>query len=214
MSNNLYNNKFKLLKKVLIKRIMKGSIIIISCAIISFALFRYEVNIKDHLKDASRSIINTQNSLRKIGDKKVSYKDSIKLWEDISDSNRKLNGIKIDKGQEIIKQLQEKYLIENVKVDFTIPEISNENEFKTQTVDVLVSMVTLSFNSISDQYTYAFINELSKKLPGYIELESVEFSRIGDVNEVRMIEIVKSGSIPTFVKSSIRFKWRDLSEKE
>lgn len=211
--NSKYLLKVQTLNKGLI-RVSAIAFAIMVALIVGCVLVYVFYTIKEgELKKIQGGMIAKQGELISIRQKKEDYEDSLRLWESLSSKNKELKGIKIDKGREILELLQKQYDIENMKIAFTIPEIVQSRNWETETIDVVSSTVTLTFEAISDQYAMSFMDAVKKELPGYVKVLSFRFSKIGRIDE-QVIGRAKRGEFPRLVKARLKFLWRDLKEKE
>ncbi|MCH2037387.1 MAG: hypothetical protein MK137_02200 [Rickettsiales bacterium] len=212
-NNNLYQLKIQALNQALIRTSIIALVIVLVLIAGCVGAYLYYASKEKELKGIQGKMISKQGQLISLRQKKEDYEDSLRLWESLSSKNKELKGIKVDKGREILEILRQKYDVNNLNINFTIPEIVQSRNWETETIDVVSSTVTLTFEAISDQYAMSFVDAVKKELPGYVKILSLRINKLDGINEQVIIQASR-GEFPSLVKARLQFLWRDLKEKE
>ncbi len=90
-----------------------------------------------------------------------------KLWTEISNNKKSMNGIKIDDINNNLKKLSENYNIYDPSIQVSLPENLNDNIFNRPSISVLFSKINLNFSAIDDVSAINFINDFVNSFYGY-----------------------------------------------
>lgn len=191
---------------------------LVTCLIVTVVSLAVPTYLSGKLTDMEKrktwldnDINDLNRKLEGLNKKTLELADSIKIWESFSDEDKKLEGLRINDAKEILDKLQKKYLLNSVKTSFSKPDEIG-NDYKTETVAVISSIVTTSFNAISDEYVYNFVYELSKKLPGYVQIKNLTITKPNTVTK-ETLKKISVGEDVTVVPVNLDFYWHDLKYK-
>lgn len=196
----------------MIVRLVTAAILLLS-SFVSYYLLSGKAEEYERDFNQLRSAINVEESkLNKIIKQKEDFKESIRLWQRLSDNTKRREGLKIDRGQEILTQLQEEFYLNSFSSEFTLPE-ELADIYKTDTTVVVSSNVSIKFQSITDELALSFIDTLTRELPGYTKLQNLSLKAMGDTQGVLSTEDlqkISQGEFPSLIDVNLVFKWQDL----
>lgn len=152
--------------------------------------------------------IQQQTKLQRLLQQKKEFAESIKLWKQLSGDSKSLSGLKIDESKDVLRRLENTYKLSNTSIIITPPE-ELYDIYKNDTTVVVSSKVTYAFETITDEIAFAFINELPKKLPGYIKIVSLKMERHGELNNDTITQLYE-GTPVGLVRTHLVFHWRDI----
>lgn len=106
----------------------------------------------------------------------------------------------------LLGQLKEKYRLSSLNLQISSEIPYEDEELKTMKLDVVSSDVRLDFGGISDQHLFSFVNELRRKLPGFVRVKEVSLNRnkIFDIEAMRQIS---QGAKLEMVSGTLAFQW-------
>jgi hypothetical protein len=155
-------------------------------------------------------VMELQNKLTTITKRAKEVRDATNVWQKLNEKHKKSDGLKIDSIKGLFDDFKKKYKLSDVDVDLSAP-VELADVYKTETTVVVSSKVTVQFKGITDEYVLSFVDAVQKDLPGYVRIENLQFSRIGEISE-DVVRRVSKGEFPGLVGGSITFQWRGLKD--
>ena len=196
-------------------------IITYGCITIFFLMLLFAITLFYRTKQNSfqqqMNVLNRENEaiqiqIDDIVSKSITAKNYIKIWnEDFTADERKLDGINLDEIKKQILELAENSHIINVSVKFS-PLILIDGSFGKQNINVLTTLLTINFSSITDIDSFNFIESLKKQLKCFKIIQEVSLKRVKKVDE-NFLKILNNGNIPAGVEGSIVMRLYGLENK-
>lgn len=196
-------------------------IIIYGCVTIFFLMLLFAIILfyktKQNSFQQEMNVLNRENEvirvqINDIVSKSITAKNYIKIWnEDFTEDEKKLNGINLDEIKKQVQKLAEDSHIINVSVNFS-PLILIEDSFGKQNINVLTTLLTIDFSTITDIDFFNFLESLKKELKCFKIVQEVGLKRVKKVDE-DFLKILNNGSIPAGVEGSIAMRLYGLENK-
>lgn len=159
--------------------------------------------------DALKSDIADLNNKLTIFNRKIQdIREATKLWQRLNDKHKKSEGLRIDSIKKIFDDYKKQYKLSEATLDLSTPTELTDM-YKTDTTVVVSSNVSVKFKVISDEYALSFVDAVMNNLPGYVKLEKLSLTRIGEITDETLLRVSR-GEIPELVTGEITFQWRDL----
>jgi hypothetical protein len=203
-------------KKQLLIQQLKRQIIIwaVIFSLILGAIAYSKKNFTDAVAQKSNeenNIMNMKVDLAALQNKIKSINEQLKLWDTINNKTHKRQGLEIDKFKTIILDLQSHYNLNNkVNVNITSPsELTDTYREKTTVIES--STITLTINATSDLVILAFVDALTKNIPGFLHYQSLVINRNLDLTNEIIIDASK-GIEDTLVQATVVLVWRDFKD--
>ena len=196
----------------MVKKIIIYFFVLVIAVVMPIYLQSVEDGYERQYKWLNNDTIEITHKLDGLNKKTIEFSDAVKKWEVLSDDDRKLGGLRINESKELLENLQKKYTLYDVKTSFSKPgELVKEH--KTGAVSVYSSIVSISFNALSDEYVYNFIAEITNKFPGIVQIKSFILNKPSAITKelLKKISIDENASV---VSASLDFYWHDLQSKE
>lgn len=143
--------------------------------------------------------------------KTLEFSEAVKTWDGLSDSSKKLEGLRINDAKDMLDKLQVQYKLSAFKTSFSKPE-EIAGDYKTDTVSLVSSVISISFNAISDEYIYNFIEDITKNFPGYVQIKSFTMSKPAPVTK-EILKKISLGEDVSIISVTLDFFWHDLKYK-
>lgn len=196
------------LKRNLLKQVLYSGIIVAALAG-SYVLFdEKSTQLKEELRKHQSEIQQQKQKIETLLLQQKDFRESAKLWEQLSDDSKKLEGLRIEEGRLLLEELKDDYKLGSLDIKVTPPtELSGA--YKTETSTIMSSKVNLSYTAISDQYALSFLDALLTRMPGYIQISNFSIRRDSDFSAA-IIESIYNGQLPALVSVSLEFQWQDL----
>ena len=198
------------LKKQLIQRLVMGGVLSLISLVGYYIIQDYSSQKAEERRVLQNEIVSLNGRIKRFEAMQLEFKESRKLWDRLTDTQKKRNGLDIGVAQQLFEELKEHYLLRNLKVDLSKPE-ELQDLYKTATTVVESSKVDIVFEGLSDDYVFAFLSAIGEYMPGYITIKSFRIVRDLDVNATVLQKIHEGTSVP-MVKGSITLYWRDLKD--
>jgi hypothetical protein len=201
---------------------LKKKIIIMSVSYLVFIGFYYLLNDfmvsekgKVELENASVKVEASKinNDLAVAKNKISEIKEATALWNNLNDKYRKRTGLNIDEAKSTLEMLENKhFLVPPTEIIMSPPvEMTNSSSYKTDSIVVVSSDVTIKFKAIIDIDLLNFVGDLEHNFPGYIRINSLFLERRGNVGP-EIIKQIKKGDPVSLVAGELVMSWRDLKD--
>ncbi|MBM5783150.1 MAG: hypothetical protein FJ368_07020 [Pelagibacterales bacterium] len=198
-------------KKIIVNFSISTALLLVLSAIFYYKINQSAIGNKkiEQIKQQTAKIKNdTENILERVESIKR-YKES---WKTIPDNKKITSGIKIDEINSKLSKTAAKHEITNQKIQITLPEEMKGGIFECKTVNVVSSIVQITFNALTDTRAMLFMSELTNSLPGYIVIDKVEIRRFKKYTEQDLFDI-SSGKDNGAIEAQIKFYWYSYKEK-
>lgn len=146
-----------------------------------------------------------------LNQKTVEFSEAVKAWESLPEDAKLLPGLRINDAKDILDKLQIKYKLTNVKTSFSKPE-ELSGDYKTDTVMMASSIISMTFNAKSDTYVYGFISDLTQRLPGYMQIKSLSINPPQQITK-EVLKQISIGADVNIISVTMDFYWHDLKYK-
>ena len=195
-----------------LERLKFVTIALLIIGVIFVGLFSYHVTNKgaaDSFKSEAQSL---QMQVGQVKDKIQKSDAAIKEWNaKVRNKHEFRDGIQVDLSKVLISKLENLYRLRAMNITLTTPEVRADfadNKFS----NVVYSGLTLVFLSYTDVDAYSFIQDLLKELPGYVQVKSVSFIGINEINE-EVLASLGRGDKNDIVSIKVDLIWHDLIDK-
>lgn len=196
-------------KKLIRTAAIAGGVVLLAIAITAGAMYAGSY-MQDDLKK-TKSQMNSLNRKQQGLEKKIAKaKESLQLYETITQENGSQN-FTLDRDQATarLNQLNERYRLSNLSVSISpVKELKNGATQNSSGV-VIYSEVALQFKGISDELILGFVNEISRRFVGYVNITEFSMTKQGDING-KVLYGVSKGKKPVTVSGSLKFLWLGL----
>lgn len=194
--------------------ILKLSIFVILICVVASVTF-YLGSIVDDLEKKESWLKNDigdmGRKLEGMNKKTMEFSEGVKVWESISESDKSLTGLRINDAKDVLDKLQAKYKLSSVKTSFSKPD-NIEGDYKTDTVGMVSSTISMNFSAISDEYIYNFILDMTKNFPGFVQIKSISINKPIEVNK-ETLKRIAAGEEVGIISVALEFYWHDLKYK-
>jgi hypothetical protein len=214
--------KYRLLKQKVIKAAGKGALLVAACAGAFAAASYFSDNFVQQQKDAesalsgNKSLLSTlEGQIAKSGEAELNF---IAMMQDRPPESHGFSGSDKD-FRELLATLSARFNLQSPKLRGLTAvekaEKSDKSELANFSHDILiVPSIEFEFKATSDLHVFSFIEELKRRAPGLIRVQSISLKRVADLDEAR-IASMRSGSVSQpIVEASVKFAWIFLKVKE
>ncbi len=180
---------------------------------VSFAIY-INNTVEDYNKKSAwlKNDINELNrKLDGLNRKTLEFSEAIKTWENLSEEDKTLRGLRINDAKDLLDKLQAQYKLSVMKISFSKPE-EISGDYKTDTVSIVSSTISMNFNALSDEMVYNFLGDLVGKFPGYIQIKSFSINKPAAITK-EILKKISLGEEASIIPVSIEFYWHDLKYK-
>jgi hypothetical protein len=196
---------------LVVKKIVISLVIIITALIIPIFAKNIADSYNAQYKKLGNDIRDMKQKLEGLNKRTLEFSDDIKKWEALTENDRKLQGLRINDAKEILEKLQKKYKFNSVKTSFSKPDEIN-GDYKTETVSMYSSVVSVNFNAISDDMIYGFVAELIHSLPGIVQIKNFSVNKPAAVTK-ELLKRIAAGEDAQVISGALEFYWFDLKYK-
>lgn len=171
--------------------------------------------------------------LETLNKRTLEFSDSVRVWESMTESQKKLQGLQLSKARTLLEELQNKLKLSEVNISFSKPEevldlttpaisstqsgakavpgqaVVSTGLEKDGQMKVVTSDVSITFKALSDEFVYDFIYALEHDFPGYVQIKNFTVNREGKITK-DIIERIANGDSPAIVAVTVDFVWKDL----
>ena len=162
-------------------------------------------------------ILNKENEaitlqIRDIVNKSITAKNYIKIWnEEFTKEQKKLAGIDTEKIREKISKLAKDSKLINVSTNFS-PLILVDDSFGKQNINVLTTLLTIKFSTITDIDAFNFIESFKKEIGYFNIIQEFSLKRLKRVDE-NFLKTLNSGNIVNGVDGTFIIRLYGLENK-
>lgn len=199
----------QLKRKVVIQAIITAIVLTLS-TVLYYQLQSYEASLNLSLIHTKNEATSIKSRIVNFQRKELEYDEAKKLWANLSDSQKKRSGIVLASAQQLLENLRNQYSLGGFKADISKP-VDLQDVYRTETTVVASTKVELSFDALNDESVFAFIGALSRGLPGYIKISSLQVTREGEITPV-LLKNLQEGKYQPVVRGRMAFYWRDLKD--
>jgi hypothetical protein len=199
-------------KKIIINLSISGVLFVAFAGVVNF-YFHQETNVQEKVAKINSEISQIQNQTSELENKTAEVAKYTTIWKGMSPNRIAASGIKLDEFNTKLTAVSEKYSITNVNLKISVPEVLNEGIFKRESVEILFSPVSITFNALSDIRAISFLNEFIESLQGYPVVTSFELKKTKDYAD-QDLENISSGKGVGVVSGKIDFFWYVLKESQ
>lgn len=136
------------------------------------------------------------------------------IWQKSSDKKKILDGIKASDLNNIFLTLVEKHNIINHSIRISVPENLKSGIFDRQTLDIMLSTVSIDFEAINDVMAINFVKDFTDSIPGYyiINSFSIRKTKEGGYQEADLVSI-SSGKMISSISGKLDIYWYAFKRK-
>ena len=172
---------------------------------------------RENLYQQQINILNKENEtittqINDIVSKSITAKNYIKIWnEDFTNEQKKLSGIDIENIKRKIIKLAEDSKMINVSTNFS-PLILVDGSFGKQNVNVLTTLLTVKFSTITDIDAFNFIESFEKEIDYFNIIQEFSLKRLKKVDE-NFLKTLNGGNIVSGVEGTFIVRLYGLENK-
>ena len=212
--NNSKKKTTSLKQSVLIKKIMFSTIIAVAILTVALLYIRTVFNKIMKGKIQYLSYDNKINDIvaeeRELERKDALTKVYIDIWKnDITDEQKSLKGIDMEKIRTIITKLGNDNYLTNLTVSLSLP--ANVNIPKNS-VNVSNTEISIKFNCLSEYSVYNFLKQLELYKQGFFIIESVSMTKLKNIDKV-LINSLLTGTLVGIFEANIKIQWYNFVGK-
>lgn len=169
-------------------------------------LYQQQINILNKENETITTQIND------IVSKSITAKNYIKIWnEEFTKEQKKLDGINTEEiKQKILKLAKDSKLI-NVSVNFS-PLILIDGAFGKQNINILTTLLTIKFSTITDIDVFNFIDSFKKEINYFNIIQKISIKRLKKVDE-NFLKTLNGGNIVSGVDGTFVIRLYGLENK-
>lgn len=199
----------------MVKKIIVLSVVFLTFSAILFLSIEFFLSgkkaIKTEMDNLNQNNENVLLEIKNIINKSIIAKNYIAKWEkDFTPSQKKLEGLEINDVQKIIQDVAIKNKIINMSVNFA-PVIIVKGAFEKQNISTYTTLITTSFNAITDINVFNFIDDLKTELPGFIVIQEVNLVRTKRVDE-SFLKALETMNIATAINCDMKIRLYNLKQ--
>lgn len=153
-------------------------------------------------------IQKSKSNLSRLKSRAKEYSEAIVIWDNTPEHKRSLVGIRINPAKELLEELSDTYRFSKTNITFSKPA-QEDSDLDRPTVAIISSDISMTFNAITDEQVFRFIETLDKRSPGMIQLKSISLNLDGEITK-DLLEAIAAGERPELVRGSINMVWRNL----
>jgi len=192
-------------KKIIIKFVLTAvlSAILVAGAFLGMS---QEDILRDEIKKIDSEKFDILREIKELEKKAIEIKKYLAVWREMDDTQKAAEGIVMDKMNNIVGNIAKNHNISGHSLSVNVPQKLEKGIFNTKAIDVVHAKAVLRFTSVSDYEAIMFAKDLTKKLPGYINVTSFSVNKTGDYKDEDLVNI-SLGKHLGLVESVLEFSW-------
>jgi hypothetical protein len=190
-----------------------GAYLLIIVCVVSICIYlgSVEKTVQEKHDWLKNDISQLSRKLDGLSIKAKEFAEAAKMWEGLSDEQKKLQGMKINNAKDLLDKLKDQYKLVDVKISFSKPDELKE-VYISDTIAVVSSEVSIDFKGMTDEFILGFVADILNQFPGYIQVTSLSITRAREVTKGDL-EKIATGEYQGLAEGKIVFSWRDLKYK-
>ena len=206
-------SKLKQVKKKVIAAGIFASIVTIVCIGLAISFFLYTSSLESNKNTIQRQNRKLESELKMLSKQHKKAQASLQLYEKLTEGGQgSTQALDRKRAASILNKLHDDFILSELNLSIAPIEERKGRNFKRKTGAIISSRVNISFKSITDEFAYAFLDELIRQFPGYINL--THFS----LNLMRQVTLRNGKSEidkpPSFVEAHVEYDWLGLQMNE
>ncbi len=207
------NKEKQLTRKLYITAAIAG-IVVVASAIIAVYMLDYE----DSLSRQERTMKNNTQSVKRKYQNLIAQREkaenSLNLYRKLTSGE---NGTALSLNKKILtsllNRLNKKYKLHNLSLAISPTREHDIASISLKTGKIISSRVEISFDSITDEFAFAFSKELFQSLSKFTNITGFNLARVGNIDQ-KTIDMARTKGAPYLVKGQISFDWLGLKINE
>lgn len=201
--------KFILIKKT-IKKILFLTVLITLCTIIFIYILKNNKKTKNKLFLLKNKEDIATVKAREIERKAFLTKSYIAIWkEQITDKQKKGDGIDVETVKIFINKIAEKHLLKNININFSLPEHIILKDKKS--INMLNTQISITFGCLTEYSLYNFLKDLKKENDvGFFIIEELEIKKVNNIDK-QFIKALVNGDINALFNVSLKLQWYETT---
>lgn len=203
------NKSQRLIKKLIKYGIFAAIVIIVNLSIYIF-LSGYSESLETEEGKIERETRKISRENSELLSKHQRAKASLDLYNRLVGNNAE-NTFTVEKNliTRLLSNLNSQYQLRNLQLELKPVEYKKEEPFTLKTGTLIASDVVITFESITDSFSYAFLESVQDGLSNFLLVRNFNIQKTGDINDL-LIENTEQNAIPTLTKGSLEFRWIGL----
>jgi len=194
------------IKRKVFIRVLTSIFLMSMIGAIASRLSYYIENSKSKIEKLELEASQIKNEIFDLQGKALDAKKFKEYWKKLSERKKNSNGIKVDDINANLSLMSSRYSISNTNINISLPEVLKDGPFKRETVKILFTKVSLTFNSTNDLNAIMFANDFLNSLPGYPILTILDISKNKDYTTQDLIDI-SAGKGNGLIVGRLEFVW-------
>ena len=210
------NDKRKIKKINLIKKLLKSALIVIAILSLSFFLLfmsnKYASNKKSELNTLLKQIEDTKLETNEMERKAMLTKTYLDTWNNtITEQQKARDGIDIESVKQFFTNIADRYIINNLNISFSLP--ADLQYSGKESVAVLCSDIDITFDCLTEYDVYHFLQDLYKNNTAFFIVEELEIKKTKNITKDFIKNLINEGKKNSVFSVKIKVHWYEFSNK-
>jgi len=208
--------KIETIKNKLKKKLLKNGSIALVLGIIYFGVAYYNSSSKAQIETTNNEIYALRNEMFQKEDDFKEAEKNLKLFLKIpkkalpTDKGYNAGYMRIKELMPVFEELKNLYKFK--KLDLDVKEITPSVKVTGNDFDTFEGEMDIVFSGVSDEYVFSFINDLSFRLPGQMELLRLNIIKTAEIDS-EAVRKYKDDNNFYFVNGVIKLSWFTFKNK-
>ena len=200
----------ELRKKIIVNFSITAALAIVLSTVVFFN-FHQKSALKSKTDQINSETSQIQGQAGELQSKAIEIKKYMSMWDNINESKKNTNGIKMEEVNATLNTVASKYSITDHTIKVTLPETLKDGVFSRKTITVLFTTANLNFRAINDIKALSFVNEFIDSIPGYPVITNLEIKKDKNYSTEDLIAI-SSGKGSGMIVGKVDFVWYAFRE--
>ena len=194
------------LRRKIIINLLVSVVIAAACGVIFYSHLENKSATAKELKKIKKETVAIKKKVKEIESQAAAIEKYKITWSRLSDKKKITNGIEVEKFNQQLKELGEKYLITTKRVKINLPEPMSDEIFWRDTVEIFFTTVAIDFHAINDSLALAYVIELVNSLGGYPIVTNFSLKKSEDYIDKDFTDILLDKK-PGAISGTLNFSW-------
>jgi hypothetical protein len=113
----------------------------------------------------------------------------------------------------LLEKLNQKYRLKNLQMNIAPAVLQNTPPYQRKSAGINTSVVKVDFESVTDEFAFAFMRDILTQFPPFLQLTEVNFTKTAAINE-NILSTIQQGDVPSHVKGDFQFNWVGMEVKK
>jgi hypothetical protein len=206
-------NKMQLLKKQLVKCSLIAAVAASASSAVAYSVYSWSDSVLSEKQKLERDLSRTRGNVNSLESKHREAQQYLEFYSKItSDSEQdKISDLSRQKAEVWLKSAATRSNIMNMDGKVEPIEWIDSPAFKKQTFEGITSKVLLTFDAMTDEQAYQFMQDVERGFPGYIKITHFKLKKNKEIDDAVLIGAGK-GDFPPLVTGELGFNWIGVRE--